>query len=693
MTELITLPIVAGGVGAGVATANLQAKRTIQVTSLEGTVIIEASNDGGLTWCQVASFSGSTEDQVKTVAAGMMRVNATSGNAGEVQIVAERGLIRTGVIPSPPVSGAGASLIVSQFGCLSTFIVQDFDGNGSVNIEVSGDGVEWSTAASFQGNGCKTIDISALFVRAMGNNATATLSMGSEEPAVSALTSPCADFVFTETKPNGGNVYTDWEELLDAANALFDETGCLPRVVFDVEPFGAITIPAPAVPGTVYDVHNLYFYNPSQFALIFIEDGNQWNGAPKIGSRFSSVWIFDVESPVIDTSRPEHEQDPPGLACLEGQHFMNCVGSSVWWRQTPDVFLGFAVCHAEGFVWETNNHFTFEADSIFEFDYPQGTSNLHDDLFNGSGLVIFRVSCNSWANFPEEFSPHIQPNFTGKYSIDPPFLSPAKRWAFPPADNEFGGKPVVRGQALQSDDISFTAATSIIETAGALDFSTLNDGDTILVTGSASNDGTYTIVGAPSATQITVAEALANEAAGATVTVTQAHSAGHGFRILFNDLAIETDDITFTATDTIVTGGLQDFSRFRPGDTIEITGSASNDGIYTVVTANATTITVTNGTIANEVAGADVTVALAPVAVVLPSTAGQSGQETSIHNFGTVNAVTVVPVNSPTVEILNDPGSIAAGKTGRYEVVYAREVLFDPTGTETDEAYCASVSA
>lgn len=211
MTELIPLPITGGAIGAGAATASLQAKKTIQVTQLTGTVVIEASNDGGSTWCQVAAFSGPVEDQTVTIAAAMMRVNAENGDANRVQVVAERGLIRSGSLPAAPLGGSGAAFDAEAFGCLTSVVVAAFDGAGSVNIEVSGSGLanEWSTAWSFQGNGCETKDVSARFIRVTSNGATADVSVGSEDPSAVGGLVPTR-FIWRPEDPAGdrGNVYT-----------------------------------------------------------------------------------------------------------------------------------------------------------------------------------------------------------------------------------------------------------------------------------------------------------------------------------------------------------------------------------------------------------------------------------------------------------------------------------------------------
>lgn len=69
-------------------------------------------------------------------------------------------------------------------------------------------------------------------------------------------------------------------------------------------------------------------------------------------------------------------------------------------------------------------------------------------------------------------------------------------------------------------DISFDAATkTIAQVAAGFNVEACKAGRKLTVSGSASNDGTYTIVSATTAA-VVVAEALANEAAGANITIT-----------------------------------------------------------------------------------------------------------------------------------------------------------------------------
>src|SRR6266550_743234 len=167
MTNSTVLPVVAGGAGPTVVTSDLAATKTVIVTNVSGTIDIEASGDG-VNFCAVGSLKSSNDNQVIVVAASHMRVVATNSSASSVIVIAEQSLVRSAVIPPPPVNGPGESIDVSIFGPITTVYVEKGAG-GSIDLQISGDNVNWATFKSFQTSGCTTEDISARFVRAMGN--------------------------------------------------------------------------------------------------------------------------------------------------------------------------------------------------------------------------------------------------------------------------------------------------------------------------------------------------------------------------------------------------------------------------------------------------------------------------------------------------------------------------------------------
>lgn len=77
------------------------------------------------------------------------------------------------------------------------------------------------------------------------------------------------------------------------------------------------------------------------------------------------------------------------------------------------------------------------------------------------------------------------------------------------------------GMKLTGTDISFTAATKVIaKTSGGFNSTNLSNGDQIVVSGTASNNGTFTVASFTD-TAITTNEALVNESAGASMTIAE----------------------------------------------------------------------------------------------------------------------------------------------------------------------------
>ena len=144
---------------------------------------------------------------------------------------------------------------------------------------------------------------------------------------------------------------------------------------------------------------------------------------------------------------------------------------------------------------------------------------------------------------------------------------------------------------------------------------------------------------------------------------------------------VESTDITFTANDTITTGGAVDFSVFAAGEYIEIENSASNNGFYkiasiTTVTNPSDTITVdtTFSTIANEAAGAAVDITQAAMGEV-------NGQSTIQFDFNYDNnqqggrtaatdaAITVVAIGLQTGQFVSVESVIERAVTNSASLV------------------------
>ncbi|OHC76569.1 MAG: hypothetical protein A3G18_13475 [Rhodospirillales bacterium RIFCSPLOWO2_12_FULL_58_28] len=147
--------------------------------------------------------------------------------------------------------------------------------------------------------------------------------------------------------------------------------------------------------------------------------------------------------------------------------------------------------------------------------------------------------------------------------------------------------------------LSFAAGTSITAaTAGK--FANIPVGGTITIAGTAGNNGTYT-VSANNGTTITTVEATALEAGVAAATVAMATYPTSGFGTLaFANVGV---------ADTITASRTGSFGNVPVGSKITITGSASNNGTFTVAANTGTVITLSStDSLVNEAATAAPTI-------------------------------------------------------------------------------------
>lgn len=116
---------------------------------------------------------------------------------------------------------------------------------------------------------------------------------------------------------------------------------------------------------------------------------------------------------------------------------------------------------------------------------------------------------------------------------------------------------------ITNNSISFTALTTTITSEGAINFVErgYHPGQTIVITGSGSNDGTYTIAsanGSVTATTIVLNEPIVDEAVGAAITVVGRSDLTNlpypaGFYLNFKE-AVPSVGIYGTITVTVITG-------------------------------------------------------------------------------------------------------------------------------------------
>jgi len=137
-------------------------------------------------------------------------------------------------------------------------------------------------------------------------------------------------------------------------------------------------------------------------------------------------------------------------------------------------------------------------------------------------------------------------------------------------DISFTAPDTITYTVLSGTDISFTAPD--LMDSGSSAFGDLREGSVVIITGTASNNGTFTITTASTSQIEFVEQTIVTEAAGATVTVTRDAP--------FGSLSV--------------------------GDFVEVSGSASNDNTYEINTISSTQITTVEQTIVTEAAGADI---------------------------------------------------------------------------------------
>lgn len=224
MSQSVSLPVVTGGVGASVPTTNLGTPKTLVATGVDGVIVIEASGDG-VNFIPVTTFYPGQTEQIVSLVCAAMRVNAANGSANSVAVMAEPVSCLFGVVPVPPTNGPGAALDVSAFGLLTTVLVTQPSGGGTIEIQISEDGVNWTTAyesVSYASH-LNAPELSANFIRAVGNQATAaSITVCAEIPRIPVAPLGPDGVAFgnwivwrpgaTGAFAPGGNVVTTWAE-------------------------------------------------------------------------------------------------------------------------------------------------------------------------------------------------------------------------------------------------------------------------------------------------------------------------------------------------------------------------------------------------------------------------------------------------------------------------------------------------
>jgi hypothetical protein len=172
-TVFVNLPALAGnGAGAAVATHDLAATKTIVNGGngyiFEPQVNIEIANDAaGVNWVPLYTFSQGNRDVTLNVVARWMRTvvsNYRGGGAPVVDVGADQEDASFATLVAPAGNGNGASVATDALPLFKTVeVTSPF--RGTVLIQISEDGNDWSTQMSFTAPGQQSMPFTAAFMR------------------------------------------------------------------------------------------------------------------------------------------------------------------------------------------------------------------------------------------------------------------------------------------------------------------------------------------------------------------------------------------------------------------------------------------------------------------------------------------------------------------------------------------------
>lgn len=284
-----------------------------------------------------------------------------------------------------------------------------------------------------------------------------------------------------------------------------------------------------------------------------------------------------------------------------------------------------------------------------------------EDTYYGNCGVMFNVN----APYPHEpkFTWAAIMNGSASQPADAGILPELQSWSFiSNFSKEFG-------IAHTSNTIGFNATgaiTSVVPFTGFL------AGDSITISGSTSNNGTFAIETiAGDNLSVALVEGLVPEAAGANITIT-------GYTPSINSTGISFNGTTSTITSDVP------FDRFNVGETITITGSTLNNGTRTIATIAGDKLSITTvEALTTEAIGANVTI---------------TGETLAITSTGiSISDVDIITSGTPLVGVnvgdsITITGSTLNNSTFTVETISGDGLTITTAENVADEAAGASVT-
>lgn len=305
MTISVSLPIVDGGIGAGVDVSGIAAKKTLVVRDVTGKVSIECSDDD-VNYCPVpgASFSSTKSDIEVELVASYMRLNATAGTAGSADVSGEAAPNRFVTLPAPVAPDqAGAAVDVSLLGNINTAKIADV-GNGTAELEISQDGVHYAQGLpSFSDPGCRSGKFNAISARVRGRGGQpGAMQLGAQDSPFSGISEPREWLVYDYLGeyPAAPNVYTDWDNLVAARQAIVGPAGIWFPAVPGGTPFPDSIIPGGA--GSPYPMDDTIWHMDGRANAVFQNDAQVLNLLKiegRYGQQFPFVTTANLNDPAI----------------------------------------------------------------------------------------------------------------------------------------------------------------------------------------------------------------------------------------------------------------------------------------------------------------------------------------------------------------------------------------------------------